>query len=84
MLNDRSRGYLQGCCYTKQLSMALLHASHPPAQTCGDEDILYVFFFLIFPGHPEFWTPLQIPICLCPHLLAAFCYTINSLCSLEN
>ena len=20
------------------------------------------FFFLIFPGHPEFWTPLQIPI----------------------
>ena len=22
----------------------------------------YVFFFLIFPGHLEFWTPLQIPI----------------------
>ena len=23
----------------------------------------YIYFFLIFPGHPEFWTPLQIPIC---------------------
>ena len=22
----------------------------------------YVYFFLIFPGDPEFWTPLQIPI----------------------
>ena len=22
----------------------------------------YVFFFLVFPGHLEFWTPLQIPI----------------------
>ena len=61
MLNDHSRGYLQNCCYSKQLSMALLHSSHPPAQTCGGEDILYIFF-LIFPGHPEFWTPLQIPI----------------------
>ena len=35
MLNDHSRGYLQNCCYAKQLSMARLHASHPPAQTCG-------------------------------------------------
>ena len=35
MLNDHSRGYLQSCCYSKQLSMALLlHASHPAAQTC--------------------------------------------------
>ena len=24
--------------------------------------ISYIFFFLIFPGHLEFWTPLQIPI----------------------
>ena len=32
----------------------------PRAQACGGEDILYIFF-LIFPGHLEFWTPLQIP-----------------------
>ena len=51
MLNDRSRGYLQNRCYSKQLSMALLHVSHPPAQTCGAEDILYIHFFLVFPGH---------------------------------
>ena len=51
MLNDRSRGCLQNCCYSKWLSMALLHASHPPAQTCGGEDILYMYIFLIFPGH---------------------------------
>ena len=51
MLNDRSRGNLQNCCYSKQLSMALLPASHPPAQTCGGEDILYVYIFLIFSGH---------------------------------
>ena len=41
--------------------MTLLQASHPLAQTCWGEDILYIFFFLIFPGHLEFWTPLQIP-----------------------
>ena len=51
VLNDCSRGYLQNCCYSKQLSMALLHASHPPAQTCRDEDILFIYIFLIFPGH---------------------------------
>ena len=51
MLNDHSRGYLQNCCYSKQFSMALLLVSHPPAQTCGGEDILYIYFFLIFPGH---------------------------------
>ena len=62
MLNDRSRGSLQNCCYSKQLSIALLHASHPLAQTCGGEVIIYIYKFLIFPGHPEFWTPLQIPI----------------------
>ena len=43
MLNDHSRGYLQNFCYSKQLSMALLHVSHPPAQTCGGENILYFF-----------------------------------------
>ena len=31
----------------------------PLAQACGGEDILYIF--LIFRGHLEFWTPLQIP-----------------------
>ena len=41
--------------------MALLHVPLPPAQTGGGEDIIYIFF-LIFPEHPEFWTPLQIPI----------------------
>ena len=56
MLNDCSRGYLQNCCYVEQLSMALFHVSHPPVQTWG-EDIPY---FLIFPKHPEFWTPLQV------------------------
>ena len=42
--------------------MALLHVSHPPAQTGGGVDIIYIFFSLIFSEHPEFWTPLQIPI----------------------
>ena len=51
MLNDHSRGYLQNCCYSEQLSMALFHVSHPPAQTCGGKDILYKYFFLIFLGH---------------------------------
>ena len=31
--------------------MALLHASQPPAQACGGEDTLYIYIFLIFPGH---------------------------------
>ena len=44
MLNDPSRGYLQNCCYSKQFSMALLHVSHPPAQICGGEAILYIYF----------------------------------------
>ena len=41
--------------------MALLHVSLPLAHACGGEDILYIIF-LIFPGHLEFWTPLQIPV----------------------
>ena len=32
------------CCYAKQLWMALLRVSLPPAQACGGEDILYIFF----------------------------------------
>ena len=45
LLNDHSKSYLQNCCYSKQLSMVLLYASHPPAQTCGVEDILYIRIF---------------------------------------
>ena len=45
MLNDHSKGYLQNCCCSKQLSMVLFHASHLPAQTCWGEDILYIYFF---------------------------------------
>ena len=61
MLNDRSRGYLQNCCYSKQLSMALLHASHPQIRLVGVRTSYIYIFFLIFPGNLEFWTPLQIP-----------------------
>ena len=66
MLNDHSSGYLQNRCYSKQLSMALLHVSHPPAQTCGAEDILYIYIFFYYFLDTEFWTPLQIPICAPP------------------
>ena len=31
-------------CYAEQLSIAQLHLSHPPLQTCGGEDILYIYF----------------------------------------
>ena len=55
MLNDCSRGYLQNCCYAKQFSMALLHAFHPQAQTCGGEDILCMYFPNIS------WTPSSGP-----------------------
>ena len=64
MLNNCSRGYLQNCCYSKQLSMALLHASHPPAQTCGGKDILCIYIFLIFHG-PRVLDPIANP-CLGP------------------
>ena len=72
MLNELSRGYLQNCCYSKQLSMAPFHVSHPPAQTCGGENTLYIYF-LIFPGH---WVldPITNPY-LGPPTLVAPCYT---------
>ena len=57
--------------------MALLHVSHPPAQTCGGEDILYIFF-LIFPGH-KVLHPITNP-CWGPPL-AAPCYIPSSLCT---
>ena len=52
----------------------LFPVSLPPAQACGGEDILYIYF-LIFPGHLEFWIPLQ--ILFGAPLLAAPCYTIS-------
>ena len=59
MLNDHASGYLQNSCYAEQLSMTLLLVFHLPVQILGGEDSLY---FLIFPEHPELWTPLQIPL----------------------
>ena len=41
--------------------MALLHVSHPQLQLVGVRTS-YTYIFLIFPGHLELWTPLQIPI----------------------
>ena len=65
MLNDHSRGYLQSCCYSKQLSMALLHVSYPPAQICGGEDILHISFFLYFldtlSSEPNYKSPFEAP-----------------------
>ena len=54
MLNDGSRGYLKNCCYAKQLSMALLHVSHPPVQTCRAEDISYFYFLDILSSEPHY------------------------------
>ena len=71
MLSNCSRAYLQNCCYSKQISKALLHASHPPAQTCGGEDILYIYFFLVFPGR-QVLGPITNPYLGSP--LAAPCY----------
>ena len=72
MLNNHSRGQLQSCCCTKQLSMALLHVSHYPAQTGGGEDILYIFFQYFL--DTKFWTSLQIFIWAPPPILPAPCY----------
>ena len=37
----------------------------------------YIYFSLIFPEHPKFWTPLQIPIWAPPHRRpAASCYIL--------
>ena len=72
MFNDHSGGYLQNCCCSNQLSVARLHASHPPAQTCGGEDIVYIFFSNIS------WTPSSGPhyksLFGLPHPLAEPCY----------
>ena len=50
-------------------AVAMQNSSQWPCSMCpipqlrlvGGKDILYIFF-LIFPGYPEFWTPLQILI----------------------
>ena len=36
-----------------------------------------IYFFLIFSGHPEFWTPLQIPT-WAPHLGCTLSHSISS------
>ena len=59
MLNDCFRGYLQNCCYSKQLSMALLHVSHPRAQT----SYIYIFFFSSIS-----WTHWVLDPIINPHL----------------
>ena len=40
--------------------MALFHVSHPPGSGLWGW-IHPIYIFLIFPGHLELWTPLQIP-----------------------
>ena len=40
--------------------MALFPVSHPPWLRLVGVRTPYIYF-LIFPGHLEFWTPLQIP-----------------------
>ena len=59
--------------------MALLHVSQPPVQTWS-EDILYIYFFLIFPGYPEFWTHYKSQY---GAPLAAACISMSSLRSLD-
>ena len=75
MLNDCSRGYLQNCCYAKQLSVALFHVSHPPAQTCWGEDILYIYIFSnisqTLSSGPHYKSLFA------PRPLAAPCYTMR-------
>ena len=44
MLNDMSEVSYK-TCYAEQLSMALLHVFLPPVQTCGGEDILYIYIY---------------------------------------
>ena len=58
MLNDHSRGYLQNCCNAKLLNGPAPCVSSPSSDLWGWGHPI----FLIFPGHPEFWNPLQIPI----------------------
>ena len=77
MLNDLSRGYLQNCCYLKQLWMALLHVSYPPAQSGGGEDILYTYIFFSNIS----WTPWVLGPITNPYLgvppLTAPCYMLT-------
>ena len=61
-------------------AVAMQNSSEWPCSMCPIPQLRLVgvrtsdtYFSLIFPEHPEFWTPLQIPICPTP--LAAPCYT---------
>ena len=59
MLKDHAWGYLQNCCYSKTT------LNGPAACVPSPSSDLWGWghpIFLIFPGHPEFWTPLQIPL----------------------
>ena len=55
-------------------AVATQNSSQWPCSICPIPQLRFVWmrasymyiFFLIFPRHPEFWTPLQIPICLPP------------------
>ena len=59
--------------------MALLHVSHPPAQTCGGEDIIYIYIYFNISWTPSSLDPITNPY-LGPHPLAAPCY--NTTCIL--
>ena len=50
----------------------------PPLRLAGVRTS-YIYFSLIFPEYPEFWTPLQIPIWGPP--LAVPCYKISKILS---
>ena len=50
-------------------TVAVQNSSEWPCSMCPFPQLrlvgvrtFYICIFLIFPGHPEFWTPLQIPI----------------------
>ena len=74
MLNDRARGYLQNLLFKTTLKDPAPFAPSPSSDLWG-EDVLCIYIFLIFPGHPEFWTPLQIP--MWAPTLAVPCYNIK-------
>ena len=60
MLNHCSRDCLQNLLFKTTLNSPAPCVPSPSSDL--GEDILYIYF-LIFPGHPDFWTSLKIPIC---------------------
>ena len=59
MLNDRSRGYLQNCAIQNNVQWPCSMCPIPQFRPVG---VRTSHIFKIFPGQPEFWAPLQIPI----------------------